>query len=172
MALRTPPPSGVVAGARQFARSVVAGLVVAGLITLIGPVLSYEADVATIREELQLRVSREAQVYAQALRLHLELLQSDLQRLALRPEIDLFDGTTAPEQVLLDATHHGSALFGVGVAVLDLDGMPVWTEPQGLLAQEPSLKSRRWFQELIANASPMFDALDRHSRTFVVAVPI
>jgi hypothetical protein len=57
----------VVAGARQFARSVVAGLAVAGVITLAGPVLSYRADVATIRQELQLRVSREAQVYSQAL---------------------------------------------------------------------------------------------------------
>ena len=157
---------------RKFARSVLLGLVLVGAIGMLGPVLNYRADVAAIREQFQERIARESQMYAQALRLHFELLQNDLERLALRPEIDLFDGTTAPEQVLLDHTHHGSALFGVGVAVLDLDGTAVWTEPQGLLEKEPSLKQRRWFQELLADEAPVFDALDRHSRTFVVAVPI
>jgi signal transduction histidine kinase len=170
-----PPSSGAdtfTAANRQFARSVLIGLVLVGAIGMLGPVLNYRADVAAIREQFQERIARESQMYAQALRLHFELLQNDLERLALRPEIDLFDGTTAPEQVLLDHTHHGSALFGVGVAVLGLDGAPVWTEPQGLLEHEPGLKARRWFQELIATGSPVFDALDRHSRTFVVAVPI
>ena len=171
-AASVPAPVGVVAGARQFARSVVAGLVVAGVITLVGPVLSYRADVATIREQLQLRVSREAQVYAQALGLYLGLLQSDLERLAQRPEINLFDGSTAPEQVLLDATHHGSVLFGVGVAVLDRDGRPVWSEPAGLLDPSVSLRNHRWFQELLERGAPVFDSTAIHSRTFVVAVPI
>jgi signal transduction histidine kinase len=171
-AASTPAPAGVVAGARQFARSVVAGLVVAGVITLVGPVLSYRADVATIREELQLRVSREAQVYAQALRLYLGLLQSDLERLAQRPEVNLFDGSTAPEQVLLDATHHGSTLFGVGVAVLDRDGRPVWSEPPRLLEPTVSVRNHRWFQELLERGAPVFDSAATHSRTFVVGVPI
>jgi signal transduction histidine kinase len=171
-ATSAPPPAGVVAGARQFARSVVAGLVVAGVITLVGPVLSYRADVATIREQLQLRVSREAQVYAQALALYLGLLQSDLERLAQRPEVNLFDGSSAPEQVLLDATHHGSALFGVGVAVLDRDGHAVWSEPTGLLEKSESLRNHRWFQELLERGAPVFDSSAAHSRTFVVGVPI
>src|SRR5262245_42265904 len=168
----TPAPPGVVAGARQFARSVVAGLVVAGVITLGGPVLSYRADVATIREQLQLRVSREAHVYAEALRLYLGLLQSDLERLAQRPEVNLFDGSTAPEQVLLDATHHGSVLFGVGVAVLDRDGRRVWSEPARLLEPTVSVRNSRWFQELLERAAPIVDSTATHSRTFVVAVPI
>src|SRR5262245_3216232 len=171
-AASAPPPVGVVAGARQFARSVVAGLVVAGVITLVGPVLSYRADVATIREQLQLRVSREAQVYAQALALYLGLLRSDLERLAQRPEVDLFDGSSAPEQVLLDATHHGSALFGVGVAVLDRDGRAVWSEPTDLLAKSERLRNHRWFQELLERGAPVFDSSAAHSRTFVVGVPI
>ncbi len=171
-AASAPPPAGVVAGARQFARSVVAGLVVAGVITLVGPVLSYRADVATMREQLQLRVSREAHVYAQALGLYLGLLQSDLERLAQRPEVNLFDGSSAPEQVLLDATHHGSVLFGVGVAVLDRDGLPVWSEPAQLLDPSTSLRNHRWFQELLARGAPVFDSTTTHSRTFVVAVPI
>jgi len=162
----------VVAGARQFARSVIAGLVVAGVITLAGPVLSYRADVATIREQLQLRVSREAQVYAQALRLYLELLQSDLERVAQRPEVDLFDGSSAPEQVLLEATHRGSPLFGVGIAVLDRDGKPVWSEPPKLLEPNVSLRNHRWFQELLARGAPVFDSTAARSRTFVIGVPI
>ena len=172
MASSTSPPSGVVAGARQFARSVVAGLAVAGVITLAGPVLSYRADVATIRQELQLRVSREAQVYSQALRLYLELLQSDLERLAQRPEVNLFDGSSAPEQVLLEATHHGSPLFGVGVAVLDRDGRPVWSEPASALESGVSLRNHRWFQELLARGAPVFDSTGARSRTFVIGVPI
>jgi signal transduction histidine kinase len=171
-AASAPAPVGVVAGARQFARSVVVGLIIAGVITLVGPVLSYRADVATIREELQLRVSREAQVYAQAVSLYLGLLQSDLERLAQRPEVNLFDGSSAPEQVLLDATHHGSALFGVGVAVLDREGRPVWSEPPGLVDPGMSLLNRRWFQELLERGAPVFDSSAAHSRTFVVGVPI
>src|SRR5262249_27049830 len=155
-AFTSAPPSGVVAGARQFARSVIAGLVVAGVITLAGPVLSYRADVATIREQLQLRVSREAQVYAQALRLYLELLQSDWERVVERPEWDRFDGSSAPEKVLLEATHRGSPLFGVGIAVLDRDGKPVWSEPPEVLKPGVSLRNHRWFQELLARGAPVF----------------
>jgi signal transduction histidine kinase len=172
MASSVPAPVGVVAGARQFARSVIMGLVAVGVITLVAPVLSYRADEATIREQLQLRVSREAQAYAQALRLYFELLQNDLERLAQRPEIDLFDGSTAPEQVLLDATHRGSALFGVGVAVLGRDGRPVWSEPRDVLAPAVSLRSQRWFQEVLARGAPVFDSTAARSRTFVVGVPI
>jgi signal transduction histidine kinase len=168
----TLPPTGVVAGARSFARSVVAGLLVAGAIIMTVPILSYRADVAAIREQLQLHVSREANVYAQALRLHLELLQSDLQRLAARPEIDLFDGTTAPEEVLLDATHHGSALFGIGVAVLDRAGRPVWSEPPGVVERGASVLDTRWFQTLLERGAPVVDGTGAPSRTFVIAVPI
>jgi signal transduction histidine kinase len=168
----TLPPTGVVAGARSFARSVVAGLLVAGVTIMTVPIFSYRSDVAAIREQLQLHVSREANVYAQALRLHLELLQSDLQRLAARPEINLFDGTTAPEEVLLDATHHGSALFGIGVAVLDRGGRPVWSEPPGVVERGASVLDTRWFQTLLERGAPVVDGTGAPSRTFVIAVPI
>jgi signal transduction histidine kinase len=157
---------------RRFARSVLVGLFLVGAVAVLGPLLNFRADVAVIRDQLQARVAREADVYVQGLRVHFELLRADLERLAKRPEIDLFDDSTAPEQAVLDLTHHGSVLFRVGVAVLGVDGSPVWTEPEGMLANERGLRSQRWFQDLLARGTPVFDAVRGRPGIFVVGVPI
>lgn len=168
----TVPPLGVVAGARQFARSVVGGLGVASGLMLLAPIMSYRADVATIRQELQLRVSREARVYAQALGLYLELVQSYLERVAQRPELNLLDRASASAEVLRGAMHHGSASFGMGVAVLDRDGFPVWSEPASLLPSGRSQRDRRWFQTLLARGGSVVDAASQEPRRLVIGVPI
>lgn len=168
----TAPPLGVVAGARQFARSVVGGLGVASGLMLLAPIVSYRADVATIRQELQLRVSREARVYAQALGLYLELVQSYLERVAQRPELNLLDRGSASADALRDAMHHGSAWFGMGVAVLDRDGFPVWSEPGSLLPAGRSQRDRRWFQTLLARGGSVVDAGSEEPRRVVIGVPI
>ena len=53
---------------RQFARSVLVGLILVGVVAVIGPALTYRADVAAIHTQFHSRIAREVQVYAQALR--------------------------------------------------------------------------------------------------------
>jgi len=107
---------------RQFGRSVLIGLALVGAAGLIGPVVAYRADVAAIRAQFRTRIAREAQVHAQALGLHFQLLRAELERLALRPEVNLQDNTNEPEKLILELTHRESALFGAGVVLLDAAG--------------------------------------------------
>ena len=164
-----PAPAGVVTGARQFARSVVTGLGLASLIMLLAPILSYRADVETMRRELLLRVSREARLHAQALGLYLELVESSLERLAQRPGPSLLARPTEPER---DALKHAAASFGMGLAVLDRDGLPVWSAPAGLLAPGRTQLDQHWFQALLARGASVFDATSQSPRRFVIGVPI
>src|SRR5215472_486236 len=158
---------------RQLGRSVLLGLVLVGLVGLIGPLVEYRADVAAIRAQFRTRIAREALVYAEALGLHFQLLRAELDRLALRPEVNLQDNTLEPEKAILDLTHKESALFGAGVVLLDAAGNHVWSEPKGLLADKKDLRLRRWFQNILATGQSAFAALgELRSHTFAVAVPI
>jgi signal transduction histidine kinase len=157
---------------RQFARSVLLGLVLVGLVGLIGPVIAYRADVSTLRSQFRTRIIREASLHAEALSLHFQLLRAELERLALRPEVNLKDNTIEPEKLILDFTHRESALFGAGVVLLDSDGNPVWSEPKGLLADQGNLAGRRWFQKTLALGMGVVEALEPQSHTIALAVPI
>ncbi len=156
---------------RQFGRSVLIGLALVGAAGLIGPVVAYRADVAAIRTQFRTRIGREALVHAQALGLHFQLLRAELERLALRPEVNLLDNTIEPEKLILELTHRESALFGAGVVLLDAAGNHVWSEPKGLLT-EKDLALRPWFQKALATGQSVVDALQSRSHTFAVAVPI
>jgi signal transduction histidine kinase len=155
---------------RRLARRVLVGLGLLAALALLVPLLGYRTDVAEAKRLLRARVSREAAVYADALDTHVRALVAELERLASRPQVDLRDETTAPEQALLDFAHHNSAFFA-GVAVLDDRGFAVWTEPKGALPTA-SLQSRRWFQRMLLRQAPVIDALEPGARTFVVAVPV
>jgi len=155
---------------RRLARRFLVGLGLLALLALLVPLLGYRTDVAEAKRLLQARVSREAAVYADALDTHVRALVAELERLASRPQVNLRDETTAPEQALLDFAHHNSAFFA-GVAVLDDRGYAVWSEPKDALPAT-SLQSRRWFQRMLLRQAPVIDALEPGARTFVVAVPV
>jgi len=155
---------------RRLARRFLLGLGLLALLALLVPLLGYRTDVAEAKRLLQARVSREAAVYADALDTHVRALVAELERLASRPQVNLRDETTAPEQALLDFAHHNSAFFA-GVAVLDDRGYAVWSEPKDALPAT-SLQSRRWFQRMLLRQAPVIDALEPGARTFVVAVPV
>jgi signal transduction histidine kinase len=155
---------------RRLARRVLIGLGLLATLALVVPLLGYRTDVAEAKRLLHARVTREAAVYADALDTHVRALVAELERLASRPQVNLRDETTAPEQALLDFAHHNSAFFA-GVAVLDDRGFAVWTEPKGALPST-SLSSRRWFQRMLLRQAPVIDALEPGARTFVVAVPV
>src|SRR5207245_1235903 len=97
-------------------------------------VLTLAADRAHQKEEARERLSLETQVRAHYLARHLHLLVEELTRLGLRSEVDLLDENMAPERSLLRLSHENSAVFNVGVAILDRGAPVMWSEPQPLLS--------------------------------------
>ena len=155
---------------RRLGRSVLIGLAVVAVISLIGPLLTYLNEVTETQRLLRVRVSREASVYAEALGIHFGTLEHELERLAARPQVDLLDENLQPERELLEFTHHNSPFFSA-VLFLDGSGLPVWSEPRGVLP--PTTRAEdRWFQRLLRTGAPVVDALEQGSRSFVVAAPV
>jgi signal transduction histidine kinase len=162
-------PSESLRAERQFTRSVLAGIVLLGLVAVAGPLLSYGSDVQEARGQFRSRVARESHVYAEALGLHLKLLKSELARVALGvgPELEV---DLAAEDIL-DLTSSEGGLFRQGVVLLDADGSPRWSHPAGLFQDVP-LRTRPWFQRVLAQQVSTVDAISPGSSTFAVAVPV
>jgi signal transduction histidine kinase len=155
---------------RRLGRSVLIGLAVVAVISLLAPFLTYLNEVRETQRLLRMRVAREASVYAEALGFHFGTLEHELQRLASRPQVDLLDENLQPERELLEFTHHNSPFFSA-VLFLDGNGVPVWSEPRNVLPPG-SRASDRWFQRLLRSSRPVVDALEPASRRFVVAAPV
>jgi signal transduction histidine kinase len=155
---------------RRLGRSVLIGLAVLGVIALVTPFLTYLNEVRETQRLLRARIGREALVYAEALALHFGTLEHELERLASRPQVDLLDENLQPERELLEFTHHNSPFFSA-VLFLDGAGVPVWSEPRGVLPPT-SRANDRWFQRLLRTSGPVVDALEPGSRSFVVAAPV
>ncbi|MGZ6028354.1 MAG: sensor histidine kinase [Myxococcaceae bacterium] len=155
---------------RRLGRSVLIGLVVVGVISLLAPFLTYLNEVRETQRLLRVRVAREASVYAEALAFHFGTLEHELERLASRPQVDLLDENLQPERELLEFTHHNSPFFSA-VLFLDGAGLPVWSEPRGVLPPG-SRAPDRWFQRLLRTGRPVVDALEPGSRSFVVGAPV
>jgi signal transduction histidine kinase len=163
----TPPPRSL--ADRPLVRAAAAVFVIASLVAVGGPLLSYRSDVAQLRDLFRDRVAREAAFHADALSHTFHLLEGELQRLAQRPEIDPTDPTAAPEEHVLELAHRRSVLFA-GVAVLDVDGQVVWSEPKNVLGGEATAKA--WVDRLGREHRPVIDAMAPGGRRFVVAVPV
>jgi signal transduction histidine kinase len=160
------------AAERQLARSVVGVFVLAAATAVLGPLISYRSDVSEMRAQLHDGVTREVGLYADALDRHLGLLQAELLRLAERPELDLRDGVEASEEQLLSMRHRDSALFATGVAMVDADGLNLFSEPREIPALGRELGDRAWFQRLLALQAPVADILENSHQILVVAVPV
>lgn len=154
---------------RQFTRSVFAGLVLLGLVAVAGPLLSYRSDVHEVRGQFRARTAREARVYAQALSLHLKLLKSELSRVAAGVGPGVQEARAIED--IQDLTTPEAGLFHQGILLLDATGHPLWSEPPQLPVPS-SLREHPWFQRVLAQQTPIVDALAPGSPTFVVAVPV
>ncbi|MFZ5896461.1 MAG: ATP-binding protein [Myxococcota bacterium] len=116
---------------------VVATLLVAVLVT----------EEAHDEEQLENSMRMAAIDRSYALRRYLDLLTTELSRLASRAEIQAQDNDSAPERELLEIAHKRSTLFDVGVAILDLEGKVVWAEPHAFLQHGTSFKATDWFPD-------------------------
>lgn len=118
-------------------------LVALGL--LLGAVITDKAHTDDqTREQLLL----ETQIRAHRLADRLTLLVEELQRLALRSEVNLLDQSLDPERELLAMTHEGSLLFNLGVAILDREGRSLWAEPNSFIAPHTEFVAKPWFLEV------------------------
>ena len=167
--MASPPHSELRGAERQFTRSVLAGITLLGLVVLAGPLLSYRSDVDEIRHQFRSRVAREGRVYAQALGLHMQLLKSELTRVAQGVGSELQHEHSIEDVQDLTGLHTG--LFRQGIVLMDPSGAVRWSEPQRVLGEGPVL-TRPWFQRLLVQQTPVVDALSPGSSTFVVAVPV
>ncbi|MBM7118963.1 sensor histidine kinase [Archangium primigenium] len=167
--MTSPPHSGLHAAERRFTRSVLLGLFLMGLVALGGPLVSYRSDVDEMRHQFRSRVAREGRVYAQSLGLHLQLLKSELTRVALGVGPELRREHSLED--VQDLTGPNTGLFRQGIVLMDATGKARWSEPPDLLTQGSQL-NRAWFQHLLVKQSPTVDAISPGASTFVVAVPI
>jgi signal transduction histidine kinase len=67
----------------------------------------------------------------------LEALVQEVGRLSRLAEVDLADGTLEPEKNVLRIARRDSAVFSIGIAILDSAGEVLWGEPRGATPVAP-----------------------------------
>ncbi|MDY7225044.1 ATP-binding protein [Hyalangium rubrum] len=157
---------------RRAGRSALVGLAMLGLVSLGSPLLAYQEDVQNAREEVLEHLSSLAQVQAEALGVHLGLLEAELRRLAENPKLTLNEGPSGPEVTVLDNALHHTQLFSEGVALLSASGRRVWSDPPQMSLGDSPLSTRPWFRRVLDKAVSDIDLLERDDGPLVVAVPI
>jgi len=100
------------------------------------------------------RLTREHQLLAEnrafSLRDNLEILESELERLALLPQVDLADQNPAPELQLLADTHHHSVLYNTAVLLLSAEGDCIGAAPDRPEFKTCHFGGQPWFVALKA----------------------
>jgi len=157
---------------RRAGRSALLGLALLGLVALASPLLAYREEVASAREEAIDHLSIQAQVQAEALGVHLQLLEAELQRLARHPKLVLGDGPSGPEMAVLDNALHHTHLFSEGVVLLSASGRRVWSDPPQMSLGDSPLSSRPWFRRVLEEGISDITLLERENGPLVVAVPV
>ncbi|MBZ4420059.1 sensor histidine kinase [Myxococcus sp. RHSTA-1-4] len=167
-----PTPGELAHAQRRGGRSALLGLGLVGLVALVSPVLGYIEDVRNAREELLAHLSSTARVQADALSVHLGVLEAELARVSGHPALFPEDGTSVAEQALLDSAFYHSSLFSEGVALLGPDGERLWSNPRDMSLGDSPLTSRPWFRRMMEKHAPEIDLLEREGGPLVVAVPM
>lgn len=157
---------------RRAGRSAMLGLALLGTVALTSPLLAYREDLQNAREEALDHLSIQAQVQAEALGVHLQLLEAELKRLAQHPKLTLGDGPSGAELAVLDNALHHTQLFSEGVALLTASGGRVWSDPPQMSLGDSPLVNRPWFRRVLHEKASDIDLLEREDGPLVVAVPI
>lgn len=168
----TPTPGELAHAQRRGGRSALLGLGLVGLVALTSPVLGYLEDVRNAREELVTRLSNTARVQADALSVHLGVLEAELARVSGHPSLLPEDGVSPAERALLDSAFYHSSLFSEGVALLGPEGGRLWSDPPGMSLGDSPVTSRSWFRRMVERQAPEIDLLEREGGPLVVAVPM
>lgn len=167
-----PTPGELAHAQRRGGRSALLGLGLVGLVALTSPVLGYLEDVANARQELLAHLSSTAQVQADALSVHLGVLEAELARVSGHPALQPEDGVSPEEQALLESAFYHSSLFSEGVALLGPGGERLWSAPPSMSLGDSPLTQRPWFRRMLKRQAPEVDLLEREGGPLVVAVPM
>lgn len=157
---------------RRAGYSALLGLALLGIAALTSPLLAYREDLQNAREEILDHLSSQAQVQAEALGVHLELLEAELRRLADNPQLSPENGFSDQEVAVLDSAFHRSHLFSEGVALLTPEGRRVWSDPPQMQLGDSPLNTRPWFRRVLSGGSPAIHLLEGEGGPLVVAVPL
>jgi signal transduction histidine kinase len=132
-----------------------------------------------MRHELTTEYQLFAENRAFALRDNFEILEDELKRLALSPQVNLNDDNLVPEQQLLSGAHQNSVLYNTAVLLLSADGTCVGSVPDREEYRRQSFGDRAWFKEARAGKEaptfpPIFRATDEPDigRTIKIIQPI
>jgi signal transduction histidine kinase len=128
-----------------------------------------------MRRELTTEYQLFAENRAFALRDNFDILEHELNRLALSPQVNLTDDNLAPEQQLLSGAHQNSVLYNTAVLLLSADGTCLGSVPDRPEFRRQSFGDRGWFK--VARASrqgPIYRATDEPDigRTIKIIQPI
>jgi hypothetical protein len=114
-----------------------------------------------MRRELTTEHQLFAENRAFALRDNFEILEDELKRLALLPQMDMGDGDSMPEQLTLAGAHEHSVLYNTAVLLLDDRGLCLRAVPD-----RPEFRLNRYFA---APTSLAWGAPSRSSSPFTGA---
>jgi signal transduction histidine kinase len=129
----------------------------------------------TMRRELTTEYQLFAENRAFALRDNFEILEDELKRLALLPEMNPTDPDLLQEQQILAGAHAHSVLYNTAVLLLDRDGRCVRSVPDRSAYRGQAFGDRSWFQAVHAGAAgPLFRITDEPSlgQTLKIVQPI
>src|SRR4051812_26253622 len=99
-----------------------------------------------MRHELTTEYQLFAENRAFALRDNFEILEDELKRLALLPQVNLADDNLLPEQQLLSGAHENSVLYNTAVLLLSADGLCLRSVPDRPEYRGQKFGDRGWFQ--------------------------
>ncbi len=140
-------------GSLAALRSVLVALVVVGAAGIVGALASYRADVAEARRQVRARLSHQGRLYGDSLTLHFNVLRAELRHLGDRHASQLL----ARDNEVVMAVHDDQSLFGGGVALLQLDGKTIWSEPDNAIPLD--VATQPWFQRVLGSDAEVIDAL-------------
>jgi signal transduction histidine kinase len=129
----------------------------------------------TMRRELTTEYQLFAENRAFALRDNFEILEDELKRLALLPEMNPADPDLLQEEQILAGAHAHSVLYNTAVLLLDRSGRCVRSVPDGSAFRGESFGDRSWFQAVRGGAAgPMFRITDEPAlgQTLKIVQPV
>jgi signal transduction histidine kinase len=129
-----------------------------------------------MRRELTTEYQLFAENRAFALRDNFEILEDELKRLSLLPQMNMGDGDSMPEQLALAGAHEHSVLYNTAVLLLDANGLCQRAVPDRPEYRGQAFGERSWFKTARASGSqePVFRGTDDPGvgRTIKIVQPI
>jgi signal transduction histidine kinase len=143
-------------------------------IGLAGGTAIYQSS-RNMRRELTVENQLFAENRAFALRDNFEILEDELKRLALLPQVNFADDNLLPEQQLLSGAHENSVLYNTAVLLLSADGVCLRSVPDRPEYRGQKFGDRSWFEAArLGPSGPVFRATDEPDigRTIKIIQPI